>query len=338
MTRKTDDESRDDASNTIAFRVTRDEAGRRVDKLVAEHGKSGGRRKVAELFERGAVRVGGHVVKKGAVAREGDSVSVHLSDAIRPEPDAPLVVRLETRDVVVVDKPASQPTAPARDGDVGTLAGALLGRYPEMASVGYRAREPGLLHRLDTETSGLVIAARSPEAFASLRAALSEGRIGKRYLAVVRAADLPESGVVETPLEPDPDDGRRVAVPAGFVRGALGAPRDARAAPRAPQKTKADEAPRTRITRFRTVHVAHDWALVEVEAPRAYRHQVRVHLAFIGHPIAGDALYGGPKAPLAGQRHALHASYVAWTGDDVVPAFAVESPLPDDLAALVFPR
>jgi 23S rRNA pseudouridine1911/1915/1917 synthase len=315
-----DEDPRAEVTGTVAFLVTFAEDGRRVDKLVAEHAKSGGRRKVAELFERGAVRIGGRVVKKGTVAREGDAVTVQLTEALRPEPDAPLAVRLETRDVVVVDKPAGRPTAPARDGDRGTLAAALLGRYPEMAAVGYRAREPGLLHRLDTETSGLVMAARSPPAFATLRDALSEGRIEKRYLAVVDATRLPESGIVETPLAPHPDDGRRVAVVPRVARGTSAGP------------------PRTRITRFRTVRVSERWALVEVEAPHAYRHQVRVHLASIGHPIAGDALYGGPDAGLAGKRHALHASYVAWAGNDVVPAFAVESPLPDDLAGLGFPR
>jgi 23S rRNA pseudouridine1911/1915/1917 synthase len=302
----------------ITFVVTRAEDGERVDKLVAGHAASGGRRKVAELFQRGAVRIGGRVVKKGTVAREGEAVTVQLTEAIRPEPDAPLSVRLETRDVVIVDKPAGRPTAPARDGDAGTLAAALLGRYPEMAGVGYRAREPGLLHRLDTETSGLVIAARSERAFTTLRAALSEGRIHKRYLAIVAAVDLPASGVVETPLAPDPRDGRRVAIP---------------------PRTAPDAGPgRPRVTRFRTLRIAGPWALVEVDVSHAYRHQVRVHLASIGHPIAGDALYGGPLAELAGERHALHASYVAWAGDDVVGPFAVESPLPDDLTALGFAR
>lgn len=317
MTRASSGDPLAGADGVVTFSVTRAEDGERVDKLVAAHARSG-RRKVAELFQRGAVRIGGHVAKKSTVAREGDAVTVQLAEAIRPEPDAPLVVRLETAHVVVVEKPPGRPTAPAHDGDAGTLASALLGRYPEMAEVGYRAREPGLLHRLDTETSGLVIAARSQPAFTTLRAALSDGRIHKRYLAIVAAANLPASGVVETPLAPHPRDGRRVAVPPSSERDA--------------------DTPRLRTTRFRTLRRSGRWALVEVDVSHAYRHQVRVHLASIGHPIAGDALYGGPEAELAGERHALHASYVAWAGDDAVAAFAVESPLPDDLAALGFPR
>jgi 23S rRNA pseudouridine1911/1915/1917 synthase len=322
--------SGDDA---IAFQVGSDEAGERLDRLVARKVTAGGRRKVSELFERGAVRVGGRVAKKGAVAREGDAVTVRLAPAIVAE-NAPLEVRLETPGVVVVEKPAGQPTVPARDGDEGTLASALLGRYPEMANVGYRLREPGLLHRLDTETSGLLVAARSTEAFATLRAALSAGHIEKRYLAVVAAAGLPESGVVEAALAPDPRDGRRVLVLEGGARPH----HDGTGVQGSPALEHDEVAPGLRVTRFRKLRVAGPWALVEIEARHAYRHQVRVHLASLGHPIAGDALYGGPAAGLAGQRHALHASYVAWAGDDVVGAFAVESPLPDDLAALGFPR
>jgi 23S rRNA pseudouridine1911/1915/1917 synthase len=318
---------------TVSFSVESADAGERIDKLVARRVEHGGRRKLAELFERGAVRVGGRVAKKGSVAREGDAITVRLAPSIGAEPDAPLRVLLETPDVVIVDKPAGQPAVPARDGDSGTLASALLGHYPEMGRVGYRAREPGLLHRLDTGTSGLLVAARSAAAFATLRKALSAGHVEKRYLAVVAASGLPEDGVVDAPLAPDPDDGRRVVI----VTGTPGPHHDAPDGARATPKIKAAP-PAARVTRFRRLRVAGPWALVEIDARHAYRHQVRVHLASIGHPIAGDALYGGPIAALTGKRHALHASYVAWSGDDVVPAFAVESPLPDDLAALGFPR
>jgi 23S rRNA pseudouridine1911/1915/1917 synthase len=298
----------------IVFRVGDDEAGERIDKVVAARLSGAGRRKVAELFRNGSVQVAGRMARKGQTARAEDEVRVRLSPPILPEPELELGVRLETASVVVVEKPAGQPTAPAADGDRGTLAAALLGRYPEMAGVGYRAREPGLLHRLDTETSGLVVAARSGAAFDALRGGLEAGRFQKRYLAVVPARGMPDAGTIDAPLEPDPSHGRLVRV-----------------APEGSDRTR-------RATHFRKLRTLGEWALVELDVSRAYRHQVRVHLASIGHPIAGDALYGGPEAPLGGARHALHASYVAWTGDDVVPGFAVESALPEDLSALVFPR
>lgn len=299
----------------------------RIDQVVVKHSAELGRRGVAELFRRGAVRTDGRVAKKGDRAEPGRTVRVVHDDAtpIRPDPEIPLDVRLERADVVVVHKPAGRPTAPIRLGETGTLANALLARYPEIAGIGHQDREPGLLHRLDTQTSGLVVVTRTAAAFDHLWRALSEGRLSKRYLAVVESRDVPDAGVVETPLAPDPADPRRIHV----ARAGSG---------------------RASSTAFRRLPGGGRFALLEVTVSHAYRHQVRVHLASIGHPLVGDALYGGPEAPVGlahaaapsepqasagGPRHALHASYVAWAGDDAVPAFAVEDPLPVDLAALV---
>jgi len=206
-----------------------------------------------------------------------------------------------------VEKPAGQVSAPLLPAETGSLAGALLGRYPEMAGVGYRAREPGILHRLDTRTSGLLVAARSASVFEVLREALSSHRLDKRYLAIVEAARLPDTTRIELPLGPDPAGSGRVIV----------APRESGRPPS--------------VSLVRTLERRGRFALVEVVASRAYRHQVRVHLAAAGWPIAGDLDYGGAARDALAGRHALHASHVAWAGDDRVPAFAVDSPLPDDL-------
>jgi 23S rRNA pseudouridine1911/1915/1917 synthase len=298
----------------VTFVVASADGGSRLDQLVTRHLRTAGlgRRAVAELFRAGGVRVDGRVAKKGDPAPPGATVSVRVASTapIDAEPAAPLDVRLERADLLVVEKPAGVPTAPLRPGEHGTLASALLGRYPELSSVGHRPREPGLLHRLDTQTSGLVVVARSRAVFEHLFRALSEGRLEKRYLAVVAGTDMPESAVVDVPLETDPGDPRRVR------------------AAREPPK-------RSMVTTVRLVRAGRAASLVEASAPHAYRHQVRAHLASLGYPILGDALYGGPRAPALGDRHALHASYVAWAGDAVVPAFTVVSPLPDDFAALV---
>lgn len=294
-------------------------AGQRVDKLVVAALPGLGRGGARRLFDDGLVRLNGRRARKGDVAKEGDELTVAAPDvgdgSATPEPDAPLDVRLETAEVVVVEKPAGQPTAPLAPGETGTLANALVARYPEMAGIGHAAREPGLLHRLDTETSGLLVAARTAAAFDTLAAALREGRLEKAYLLVCAAEGLGEAGTIEIPLAPHPKDRRRV-YPCVH-------PRDV-----------ARYAPRPASTSFTLVRVAGPWALVEARAPKAARHQIRAHFAAIGHPLAGDALYGG--APADGlARHALHASYVAWAGDAAVPAFVVRSELPPDLAALV---
>jgi 23S rRNA pseudouridine1911/1915/1917 synthase len=256
------------------------------------------------------VRVAGRIAKKGERARAGDRISIELaaSDAAEPEPDVPLELRLERADLVVVNKPAGQPTAAVRGSTQGTLAGALVARYPEMARIG-SAREPGLVHRLDTQTSGLVVAARTAEAFEALRRQLAAGAIDKRYLAIVESAGLPGEGVIDLPIAPR--DARRVVAREG-MRGS-----------------------RPALTEWRTLRRREPWALIEARASPARRHQVRAHLAAIGHPIANDVLYGGRAVQALGARHALHASYVACAGDATLAGFAIEEPLPADLAGLL---
>jgi len=292
--------------------VSAEEAGARLDKFLVQHCPELGRRAAADFIERGLVRVGGRRALKSQRLVAGDAVTLPLDLAEAPaaEPELELDVRLERSDLVIVETPAGQPSAPLSASERGSLVGALLGRYPEMQGIGYRAREPGLIHRLDTRTSGLVLAARSAVAFEVLRAALEAHQLEKRYLAIVEGAGLPDERVVELPLMPG--KGGRVVV----------APTDSAASGARPC-----------VSRIRTLARRARFALVEVEASRAFRHQVRVHLAASGWPIAGDLDYGGAVRPELSGRHALHASQVAWAGDERVPAFSVVSPLPDDLAA-----
>jgi 23S rRNA pseudouridine1911/1915/1917 synthase len=301
-----------------SFSVGPEDSGERLDKFLVKHCPELGRRGAAWLVARALVKVEGGSAAKGMRLRPGDVVSVlgTWGGAPSPEPHASLCVRLERDDLVVVDKPAGQPTAPLAPDEVGSLAGALLGHYPEMALVGYRSREPGLLHRLDTRTSGLVIAARTPSAFDRLLDALRAHQLDKRYLAIVDASqgDLPPSGVIDRPLMPHPGRSGRVTVaPFGTSSGGV----------------------QSCHSSFRVLERRGRWAMLEVVASRAYRHQVRVHLASAGWPIAGDLDYGGAALDALSGRHALHASHVAWAGDGRVPAFAVESPLPPELAAFL---
>lgn len=306
------------------------EAGVRLDKLLVQKVPGIGRAGAKRLFSEGRVRIvpggegRGRRAAKGDVAAENDVIEIEL-DTERPtegavaDPDAPLQIVLETATAIVVDKPAGQPTAPLDPGERGTLANALVARYPELAGIGFSPREPGLCHRLDTGTSGLVLAARTAQAFATLSLALKEGRLDKRYLVICSSTDLPESGTIEIPLAPHPKDRRRVY--------ACVHPRDV---------ARLD--PRPASTAYQTLRVVGPWALVEVRAPKAARHQIRAHFAAIDHPLAGDALYGGPPLPGAAEekpRHALHAHLIVWKGDATVPAFTAESPLPPELERLI---
>lgn len=310
--------------------ITAAEAGARLDKILVQKVPGLGRAGAKRLFDDKRVRLfaggegRGRPASKGDVAAEGDAIELDLAETTSgtsavPDADAPLEVLLETPEVVVANKPAGQPTAPLDPGERGTLANALVARYPEMASIGFSPREPGLCHRLDTGTSGLVLAARTQKAFETLTRALKEGRLDKRYLVICEAKDLPETGTIDIPLAPHPKDRRRV-YPCVH-------PRDV-----------ARYAPRAASTVYTRLSEHGRWALVEVKAAKAARHQIRVHFAAIEHPLAGDVLYGGPELPGKGEgegRHALHAHHITWKGDAEVPAFTVESALPGELSGLL---
>jgi 23S rRNA pseudouridine1911/1915/1917 synthase len=294
--------------------------GMRLDKAALALVTSLSRAQVKRAISAGSVRVNGRFRPKGVLVAKGEIISIASSALVSgdevalPTPDAPLRVVHESSAVLVVEKPAGQPTAPLRADEVGTLANALVGHYPELAGVGYGPREPGLLHRLDTDTSGLVIAARTSEVFDTLTTALKAGKILKRYQLVCDAADLPEASVIEFPIAKHPKDQRRV-YPCIHPRDVM------------------RYAPRPASTAYRVLRREGGWALVEATVSRALRHQIRAHFAAIGHPLVGDALYGGSAVEGFG-RHALHASSVAFEGPLPPLTFDVQSPLPEALEAL----
>ncbi len=301
--------------------------GARLDKAIAELLPELSRARAKRAIDMGAVRVNGKRLPKGGTVSSKDVLRIDVGQvADAPAigtPGAPLKVVLETAQVVVVDKPAGQPTAPIKPGEVGTLVNAILGRYAELVPdsvhgfVGHSPREPGIIHRLDTETSGAVVVARTAMAFDVLKAALKEGRLDKRYLLICAEQGLPDEGTIDFPITNHPKDQRRVYV---CVH-----PRDVMR-----------YEPRPATTRYRVLSRAGARALVEVRVEKALRHQIRAHFAEIGHPLAGDELYGGSVIRALG-RHALHASSVSYAGGGGVDAFEATVPLPKDMAALLEP-
>jgi 23S rRNA pseudouridine1911/1915/1917 synthase len=289
-------------------------AGARADEAILRSFPGFSRKEVKQLFEAGRVRAGRRRLKKGDRLELGMQLVIDApAIAIAPDASLPLAILFESADYVVANKPAGLPTAPLVRTESRSLAAALLARYPEMQGVGFREREPGLVHRLDTETSGVVLAARNQAAFDAARALFESALLEKRYLALVQPG-LPPSGELRSLLGPDRSDPRRVRVfehePVdGYVKEA--------------------------VTAYRVLQRGARYALVELSVERAFRHQIRVHLAHLGYPIAGDALYGGAPEPSLGARHALHGSYIAWAGDAARDGFEATAPLPDELGALL---
>ena len=247
----------------------------------------------------------------------------------------PLVVRFEDAQFAVVEKPAGTHTAPLRAGEPGTLLERVLEMYPEVAEVpGIKAVEPGLLHRLDRETSGLVVIARTPGAFAALRESFVRGAVRKEYLAACARSADPQategapggrSGPgpamsITSRFAPCGSGGRMVrVVVAGERRKKLlhGASADS-------YSTEAE-----------VVRPCVCALLLRARIGRGFRHQVRAHLSFLGFPILGDRLYGAPVPPGAADRMYLHASRLDLEHPITGERLTVESPLPEEFAALL---
>lgn len=309
----------------MQYPVAESDAGVRIDKVVARSAAIG-RARVVELFVGGAIFIidadgRRRKARKGDRAEAGTVIVVDVdAAALEPaavaDPDVLLHVVFERGDLVIIDKAAGVPSAPIASGERGTIANGLRARYPEMAGIGFSSREPGLCHRLDTDTSGLLLAARTQEVFDAIVAGMKDGLLDKRYLLVCELAEgavLEDTGTIELPLAGHPSDGRRVL-----------ACRDAVQAERM--------GARPALTSYRVLRRSGRRALVEASASKAFRHQIRAHFAALGAPLVGDRLYG-TATELA--RHALHASRLSWSGDGAVPAFEVDSALPPELAALV---
>ena len=269
------------------------------------------RRLVRRLIAEGAVCVNGRPAVKGVRVAPGDRVTLpDLPATITPEPGLALAVLHEDDALVALDKPGGIPGHALDPRQRGTAAAFLLARYPEMADVG-DPLAPGLVHRLDSGTSGLLVAARTRAAHCALRAALRARAVEKRYLAWVAGdASALDGARVALPLAHDPRDRRRMLPATARVRAW-------------PAET-----------RLAIVAAGRERSLVEATILTGVTHQVRVHLAARGHPVLGDVLYGGAPAGLPRGRHALHAAGLTLPHPTDGRPLSLSALLPADLAAL----
>ena len=281
----------------------------RLDRAVAD-ALGVGRAAVKEAFRSGQVRCDGRRARASDAARPGAEVELVVEDRHAPplpEPEAPLSALALSERWLVADKPAGVPTHPLRGEETGTLANAVVARYPECAAASEDPREGGAVQRLDADTSGCVLFARDRAAWEALRGALARREVEKVYLALV-AGRVASGGQVSVPLAQR--GGRVVAVPdEALPPGRAGAPREA-------------------LTRYEVRETFPRHTLLEVRIPTGVMHQIRAHLAYLGHPVAGDLLYGGAAAELPGvSRHLLHALRLGFERPEG-GRIEVESPLP----------
>ena len=299
---------------TLVVEVEAGAEGQRLDAYLAEHLSLGlSRAAVQRLIRDGRVTVGGRVAKPSRPVRAGEEITVSVPElrppAVEPEP-LPLKVLYEDGHFLVIDKPAGMVVHPAGGIRSGTVVNALLHHCAGGLSGIGGVERPGIVHRLDKETSGLLVAAKTDRAHVELGRQFASRTVEKRYLAIVHGVVGADEGVIEESVGRHPKERKRMAV----VEGG-----------------------RPALTEFRVLErfLAHTYLEVGLRTGRT--HQVRVHLAFAGHPILGDRTYGGRRgrrpSPAAGPligRQALHAWRLALDHPVDGSRMAFEAPVPGD--------
>ena len=307
----------EDRPEPIVFCVDAGSSGERLDAWVARQVDGLSRSRAHALIAAGAICLDGLASPASTRLRAGQVVTValcgpddpgaHLDRTGAPVPeDIPLAIAYEDEDIVVIDKPSGLVVHPARGHPRGTMVNALMHRYPGMRVGG--VTRPGIVHRLDRETSGLIVVARHDHALTAMQAQFANRTVEKRYLALVEGNPRTDAGIIDAPIGRRPDRPDEM----GIVLASHGG--------------------KPAITTFRVVSRYRGNALVECVLVTGRTHQIRVHLASIGVPVVADRVYGRPTPRLPLTRQFLHAAKLGFTRPDGVP-MRLESPLPPDLVA-----
>jgi 23S rRNA pseudouridine1911/1915/1917 synthase len=291
---------------TGAHTFTADAAGSRLDRFVAGSLPDLSRTRARELIDAGLVTVNGRPGKPSLKLETGDVVAVTVPPerplALAPE-DIPLAILYEDDDLLVIDKPAGLPVHPAPGHPGHTLVNAVLNYLPRLESEAGGLR-PGIVHRLDKDTSGLILVAKNRAAQADLAAQFAARTVSKTYLVLVRGRLTPDRGVIEAAIGRDARNRQRMAVV---------------------------EKGRAARTAYAVKKAYRGYTLAEIHPETGRTHQIRVHISAIGFPVAGDATYGVTVPFL--DRQFLHAHRLTFrlpsTGEEVT----FTSPLPPDLEA-----
>ncbi len=279
------------------------EGGERLDKYLVDLVDLS-RSQVQRLIRQGRVTVEGEVAKASYLLSSGERIRVQLPPLEEPGPlaqELPLDIVYEDQDLAVVNKPAGMVVHPSYGHKKGTLVNALLARYPSLSQL--PGSRPGIVHRLDRDTSGLMVVAKNEPARRKLQKQFKRGGVKKVYLALVEGNLKPAQGVIEAPIGRDLRRRKRMAV----LRGG-----------------------REAATEYRVRNYLDGYTLVEAMPRTGRTHQVRVHLAFLGHPVVGDPVYGFRKKRLELRRQFLHSHILGFRAPSG-QWLEFEAPLPEEL-------
>jgi 23S rRNA pseudouridine1911/1915/1917 synthase len=292
--------------------VTAEDAGQRIDWFLHTRLPEYSRSRLQSWIKDQRVKVNGSTVRPSHMLRGGESVEVEPAERppLKAQPeDLPVKVLYEDTEVIVVDKPAGMVVHSGAGHHAGTLVNALLHHYGSLSAVGDALR-PGIVHRLDKDTSGVLVVARTDRVHLALAAQFQKRAVEKIYLTLVHGRPSPAKGTIRTPIARDPI--RRTRMTTRIASG------------------------REALTSFETLETIGPLSLLRVNLGTGRTHQIRVHLSSIGHPIVGDHLYGAPRT-VGGlpslQRFFLHAFSLRFTSPSSGKTVYVESPLAPELSA-----
>jgi len=298
--------------------VSADEAGVRIDRYLTAVLGGQSRSQIQRLIKEGLVTIGGEAVRPNRMVHAGETIVVNVPEPASPAPQAEpidLNILYQDADVVVVDKPAGMVVHPAAGHTQGTLVNALLHQITDLSGIGGELR-PGIVHRLDRGTSGLMVVAKNDRAHAELSRQFHDREVEKEYVALVWGV-VQAGRRIDLPIGRDPVDRKKMSARARRARSAA-----------------------TRITK--ALHMP-GVSLLHVAISTGRTHQIRVHLSEIGHPIVGDAAYGGVRRRVLGdlrpvltlERPFLHAGRLVFHHPADGRKMEFEAPLPPDLQSVL---
>ncbi|WP_318709911.1 RluA family pseudouridine synthase [Candidatus Acetatifactor stercoripullorum] len=290
----------------LRFQITEDMEGERLDKCMGMLLDSLSRSFLQKLIKDGQVLVNGETAKGSYRVNADDEVAFFLPAAVEPDilpENIPLDILYEDSDLIVVNKPKGMVVHPAAGHYSGTLVNALMYHCGKELSGINGVMRPGIVHRIDKNTTGSVIACKNDRAHASIAAQLKEHTVNRRYRAVCLGALPDDQGVIDAPIGRHPTDRKKMAV---NVRNGKRA-----------------------VTHFRVLERFVGYTYIECVLETGRTHQIRVHMASIGHPILGDDVYGPRKCPFSLQGQTLHAKTIGFQHPSTGQYLEIDAPLPE---------
>lgn len=301
------------AAETVEFLVPAEMDGIRLDRVLGDSFEGISRSYIQKLFERGCIELNGELcAEKKTPAKTGDSVVMRIPQPeqlnVKAE-DIPLDIVHEDESVLVINKPAGMVVHPAPGSPDGTLVNALLFHCSGRLSSINGVLRPGIVHRIDKDTSGLIMVAKNDRAHEFLSRQLAEHSITRIYTAIVHDNIREDEGTVDRPIGRDPKNRLRNAVVAAGGKQA--------------------------VTHYRVLERFGRYTLIEARLETGRTHQIRVHMAYIRHPLAGDSLYGPDKNSIGAARQMLHAGVLGFVHPDTGQYMEWTAPLPEDFSGIL---